>query len=95
VRRGVSALASARSRSDAAQALDLLFSAQEKRPERGDVALYVAAALERTGDSGRARKVIVHALERCPRIALTSEGARAHGLGISDADWALALEHAR
>jgi hypothetical protein len=95
VRRGVSALAAARNRSDAAEALGLLLSAQERRPERGDVALYVAAALERTGDSDRAKQVLLHALEHCPRIALTSEGARAHGLGLSDADWALARDRAR
>ncbi len=94
VRRGVSGLASAKGLHDATQALDALLAAKEKRPERGDVDLYVAAALERTGDEVHAKKALAQALQRCPRIALTSEGARARSLGLSDAAWARAIARA-
>jgi spermidine synthase len=81
LRRGVAALAS-----DPARALPDLVRAAELRRERADVHLYLAVALERTGDSAAA-KALAAALERCPGIARTREGRRARQLGLSDAAW--------
>lgn len=87
LRRGVSALGS-----DPAGALPDLVRAVELRRERADVHLYLAVALEKTGNLS-AGKALAAALERCPAIARTREGARARQLGLSDVGWA-ALERA-
>jgi len=81
LRRGVSTLAG-----DPEGALLDLVRAAELRPERGDVHLYLAVALEKTGNPNAA-KALAAALERCPAIARTREGARARQLGLSDAAW--------
>jgi hypothetical protein len=81
LRRGVSALSS-----DPERALADLVRAAELRRERGDVHLYLAVALEKTGNPNAA-KALAAALLRCPAIARTREGARARQLGLSDAAW--------
>ncbi len=81
LRRGVARLAS-----DPQGALPDLVRAAELRRERADVHLYLALALEKTGNASSA-KAIAAALERCPAIARTREGARARQLGLSDAAW--------
>jgi hypothetical protein len=74
-------------------ALEPLLTAAESRPERADVHLYTAVALGRIG-SPAASSALARALELCPRLASTSEGARARGLGLSDAAWARAVARA-
>jgi hypothetical protein len=81
LRRGVGRLGS-----DPQGALPDLVRAAELRRERGDVHLYLAVALEQTGNPNAA-KALAAALERCPGIARTREGARARQLGLSDAAW--------
>jgi len=81
IRRGVAALAN-----DAQAALPDLVRAAELRRERADVHLYLAVALEKLGNPS-AVKALQAALERCPTIARTKEGARARQLGLSDAAW--------
>ncbi|MBK7644013.1 MAG: hypothetical protein IPJ19_13345 [Planctomycetes bacterium] len=82
LRRGVSQLAS-----DPQAALPDLVRAAELRGERADVHLYLAVALERTGNPNAA-KALRAARQRCPQIARTREGLRARQLGLSDAGWA-------
>ncbi|MBK7876579.1 MAG: fused MFS/spermidine synthase [Planctomycetes bacterium] len=82
VRRGVAELA----KPDAHAAQLALERAAELRPERADVALYLAVARERAGDPDAARAV-ERAVALCPRLARTPEGLRARSLGLSDAAW--------
>jgi spermidine synthase len=86
LRAGVSALGADRSPERARGALPSLLSAVRGRPRRGDVHLYLAAALERAGDRA-AEAEIDAALAVCPRIARTAEGRRARSLGLSEASW--------
>jgi hypothetical protein len=86
LRRGVALLATEQSKAVAQAALEPLVRAAEKRPERGDVHLYVSIALELVG-SAAAEKAFTRALESCPRIALTNEGRRAQRLGLSSERW--------
>jgi hypothetical protein len=60
-----------------------------ERPERGDVRLYLALALERAGDAAASAE-LARALEICPGIARTSAGERCRSLGLSDRAWTLA-----
>jgi hypothetical protein len=93
LRRGVSALGN-----DPAGALPDLVRAAELRRERGDVHLYLAVALEKTG-SAAAAQALAAAIQRCPAIARTREGMRARQLGLSDSAWSAlersADEHAK
>lgn len=82
IRRGVAELAN-----DAQAALPDLVRAAELRRERADVHLYLAVALEKLGNPSAA-KALQAALDRCPAIARTKEGARARQLGLSDSAWA-------
>jgi spermidine synthase len=93
LRRGVSALSADRSPNGARAALPDLVTATELRAERADVHLYTAAALSLL-DSPAATKALDAALERCPRIAETSEGRRARALGLADALWQRAQSRA-
>ncbi len=86
LRSGVAALAADPSKDAAITALDPLTGAAQARPERADVHAYVAAALSRLG-SPAADKALDFALERCPRLAETDVGRRAHDLGLSDEQW--------
>lgn len=82
VRRGVSSLAAG----DAQGAQLALERAVELRPERADVALYLAVARERAGDPD-ASAAVERAAALCPGLARTPEGLRARALGLSDAAW--------
>ena len=64
-------------------ALPQLVSAAELRPERGDVHLYLSAALQALGADSGARAAWDAARERCPRILETGPGERALALGFS------------
>ncbi len=75
---------------DAAAALE----AAELRPERADVALYLAVARERAGDPD-ARAALERAAALCPGLARTPEGLRGRSLGLSDAAWAHLVERAQ
>lgn len=86
VRSGVAVLSADKTAESARAALPDLASAARLRPRRGDVHLYLASALERSGDRG-AEAEIRAALAACPRIARTPEGRRARSLGLSDASW--------
>jgi spermidine synthase len=68
--------------SDAQSAADRLLEAAELRPERADVHLYVAAAMQRLGSARAARAAYARALELCPRALETSAGLRALKLGL-------------
>lgn len=87
VRAGV-ALLSAR---DDRAALEPLRRAVLARPERADVHLYAAIALERVGDPN-AGKALRRALESCPRLLETPAGRTAQRLGLSAATVARALD---
>jgi spermidine synthase len=78
VRTGVTRL----SAGDARSALEPLTTAAELRPERGDVHLYLAAALQAVGVDAGARAAYAAAIERCPRIFLTPPGERVLGWGF-------------
>ncbi len=86
LRAAVGALAS---QGNLAQALGSLRRAANARPERGDVRLYLALALERAGDP-TAPAELARALEVCPGIARTPAGERCRSLGLSDRAWTLA-----
>ncbi len=77
LRAGVAAIAL-----DPRSAVDRLLSAAELRPERGDVHLYIAAALQRLGSARGAAAALARALELCPRALETPAGKRASGLGL-------------
>ncbi|HEV8111424.1 MAG TPA: hypothetical protein VGR31_01485 [Planctomycetota bacterium] len=89
LRSGVSTLASDASPQAARAALPALLASARQRPERADVHLYAATALERIGDPGAERELTL-ALAACPRIAQTPEGRRCRTLGLSDAAWSRA-----
>lgn len=93
LRRGVSLLTTDRSRNGAELALAALIEAAEARPERADVHLYVAVALERL-ESPATDKALERALTIAPRLASTNEGRRARSLGLSDARWELCTRRA-
>ncbi len=67
---------------DPRSAVDRLLSAAELRPERADVHLYVAAALQRLGSARGAAAALARALELCPRALETPAGRRAAGFGL-------------
>lgn len=67
---------------DPRAAADLLLSAAELRPERADVHLYIAAALQRLGSARGAAAALARALKLCPRALETPAGKRAAGFGL-------------
>jgi spermidine synthase len=69
---------------DARAAVPELVTAAELRPERGDVHLYLSAALQEVGAGDGARAAWKAAHERCPRILQTSAGARVLALGFAE-----------
>jgi hypothetical protein len=78
LRRGVARLGAG----EPLEALGPLTTAAELRPERADVHLYLAAALQAQGAESAAAAAWSAARERCPRILETSAGARALALGL-------------
>lgn len=95
LRRGVSELASDASQTSARVARAPLERALALRPERGDVRLYLAVALQRDLDP-RAETLLRELAERSPGIARTPEGLRARALGLSEDSWrALAIRGIR
>lgn len=91
LRAGVAALASSSDRAGAEIALGPLITAAELRPERADVHLYAAIALERLG-SPAAVKALARALQNCPRLALTPEAVAARRWTMSDEMWRTLVE---
>ena len=83
LRRGVSLLSAGDSRT----ALEPLTTAAELRPERGDVHLYLAAALQAAGVDAAAQRAFEAARERCPRILETPPGERVLALGFEPPRW--------
>jgi len=63
-------------------ALERLLTAAELRPERADVHLYVAAALDRLGEAAAARAALEQARRRCATVRETPAGRRVEGLGF-------------
>ena len=63
-------------------ALAPLLDAIDLRPERADLYLFLALALERTGDRRNASNAASKALELCPRILETPQGVAAQRLGL-------------
>jgi hypothetical protein len=86
LRRGISVLATDRTRTGAENALPDLLRAAELRRARADVHLYMAAALSRLS-SPAAANALAAALTCCPRAAETAEGRRAHDLGLAENLW--------
>lgn len=77
LRVGVNLLAS-----DAQLALPSLVKAAELQPERADVHLYLAVALQKL-KSKAAPRALERALSLCPRLAETREAERARALGLT------------
>ena len=69
-------------RGEVSSTLEPLTTAAELRPERGDVHLYLACALQRAGADAAAAAAWGAARERCPRILETPAGRRVLDLGF-------------
>ncbi|MFT5052885.1 MAG: spermidine synthase [Chlamydiales bacterium] len=63
-------------------ALTPLLDAVDQRPRCADLYLFLAVALQRTGDHEHARDAIERAIELCPRVLETQQGQAALRFGL-------------
>ncbi|MBL8857388.1 MAG: hypothetical protein JNL28_02630 [Planctomycetes bacterium] len=85
LQRGLAALGAGSDRVHAEAARRPLIAAAKLRPERADVHLYAAVALDRAGAEAIALEALKLALELCPGLARTNEARIARQLGLSAA----------